>query len=66
MVSMRRILRMFEMLSGLKVNFHKSSLVGINIERGELDSMANILKCEVGSIPFSFLGIRVGIKCRKK
>lgn len=65
-VSMRRILRMFEMLSGLKVNFHKSSLVGINIERGELDSMANILKCEVGSIPFSSLGIRVGIKCRKK
>lgn len=63
--SMKRILRMFEMLSGLKVNFQKSSLIGVNVDRGIMEEMACILRCNNGEIPFSFFGIRVGINYRK-
>lgn len=57
---MKRILRNFELLFGLKVNFSKSCLMGLNIERSNLISMANILGCEVVSFPFTYLGVRVG------
>lgn len=46
--AMRYILRNFELLSGLKVNFNKCSLMGVNVERERLDEMAGILRCEVG------------------
>lgn len=55
--AMRRILRNFELLSGLKVNYNKCSLMGVNIERGDLEAMAAILGCVIGEIPFFYLGI---------
>lgn len=59
--AMRRILKNFEMLSGLRVNFKKCNIMGISIEKNQLESMANNLGCSVGSIPFSFLGVKVGL-----
>lgn len=59
-VAMKRILKNFELLSGLKVNFQKCSLLGVNIDRARLEMMANSLGCYIGTIPFSFLGIKVG------
>lgn len=58
--AMRSILRNFELLSGLKVNYSKCSIMGLNVERRNLEVMADTLKCEVGSLPFSYLGIKVG------
>lgn len=32
--SIKAVLQLFELLSGLKVNFHKSQLMGINVDEG--------------------------------
>lgn len=64
-LAMKRILRIFEAMSGLRVNFSKSSLMGINANEGILKEMARILTCDRGVIPFSFLGIRVGINFKR-
>ncbi|GKV33735.1 hypothetical protein SLEP1_g42199 [Rubroshorea leprosula] len=54
------IFRSFELLSGLKVNFFKSSLSGLHVQSVNLNSMADMLNCLVGNILFKYLGIPVG------
>ncbi|XP_057251529.1 uncharacterized protein LOC130591734 [Beta vulgaris subsp. vulgaris] len=44
----------------LKVNFHKSSLLGINVDDVWLKNAANLLLCKVGSLPFTYLGLPIG------
>lgn len=46
--------------SGLKVNFHKSSLIRINIHHFWLVKAAEVLNCKVGKTPFKYLGLPVG------
>lgn len=63
--TIRRILRNMELLSGLKVNYKKCSLCGVNVEESRLREMTEILDCRVEEIPFVYLGIKVGINHRK-
>ncbi|MCH84201.1 RNA-directed DNA polymerase (Reverse transcriptase) [Trifolium medium] len=44
--SMKAILRWFELISDLKVNFHKSMLVGVNVENSFLTGAASVLHCK--------------------
>ncbi|GKV05161.1 hypothetical protein SLEP1_g17203 [Rubroshorea leprosula] len=57
---LKSVLRCFEMASGLKVNFFKSSLIGLNVEKNEMEIFANKLNCAIGQIPFKYLGVLVG------
>jgi hypothetical protein len=50
----------FHKISGLKVNFHKILLVGINVAGSWLGDAANVLNCKVGQIPFIYLGLSIG------
>jgi len=52
-------------MSGLKVNFSKSLLVGINIGDSWLVEAASLLNCKVGKIPFLYLGLSIGGDPRK-
>ncbi|XP_057419451.1 uncharacterized protein LOC130713677 [Lotus japonicus] len=54
------VLRCFELISGLKVNFHKSKLAGVAVDRHSLGQVAAILHCKIMSTPFVYLGIPVG------
>ncbi|XP_024640828.1 uncharacterized protein [Medicago truncatula] len=58
--ALRAGLVLFEAMSGLKVNFHKSSLVGVNIYDSWLSEAASVLGCKVGKIPFLYLGLSIG------
>jgi hypothetical protein len=64
--TIKTILRSFEMVSGLKVNFFISKLYGINIEENFLRASSSFLHCDVESIPFRFLGIPVGANPRRR
>lgn len=64
--AMRCLLRNFELISGLKVNYSKSSIMGINVDRNILESMAGILGCVIGTVPFSYLGIKVGVRYKRE
>jgi hypothetical protein len=63
--AMRAILLLFEELSGLKVNFSKSMLVGVNVSGSWLSEAALVLNCKVGSIPFMYLGLPIGGNARR-
>jgi len=58
--ALRALLLLFEAMSGLKVNFHKSMLVGVNVSDSWLVEAASILNCKVGRVPFLHLGISIG------
>jgi len=62
---MRAILLLFEALSGLKVNFSKSHLVGVNVSSSWLSEAASMLSCKVGAIPFVYLGLPIGGNARR-
>ncbi|KAK2440720.1 hypothetical protein QL285_012099 [Trifolium repens] len=58
--ALRAVLLLFELMSGLKVNFNKSMLVGVNIPESWLREAASALRCRVGGIPFLYLGLPIG------
>ena len=58
--SLKAVLTLFADMSGLKVNFNKSLMVGINIGDSWLTEAASILNCKVGKIPFLYLGLSIG------
>jgi len=58
--ALRATLIMFELLSGLKVNFNKSLLVGLNISDSWLSEATSVFSCKVGKIPFLYLCLPIG------
>ncbi|XP_058725510.1 uncharacterized protein LOC131596787 [Vicia villosa] len=58
--SMKAILRGFELMSGLRINFSKSNIYGINVGDWFLEAASSFLSCKVSSLPFKYLGIKVG------
>lgn len=59
------ILRWFELISRLKVNFYKSKLAAIATCEAELRRYTGMLNCRTMNIPFVYLGIQVGVNPRK-
>lgn len=56
-----RILRCFELASGLRVNLTKSKIYGVSCFATELDVLAKGLNCQTGSFPFTYLGLPIGV-----
>jgi hypothetical protein len=48
-------------MSGLKVNFNKSMLVGVNIHDSWFGEAAFVLRYRVGNVPFLYLGFPIGV-----
>ncbi|CAK8566831.1 unnamed protein product [Lathyrus sativus] len=64
--SLKGILRGLELVSSLCINLSKSKLIGINFEEDFIQAAPSFLTCNVGSVPFSFLRIQVGVNRRRK
>ncbi|GAU51627.1 hypothetical protein TSUD_140380 [Trifolium subterraneum] len=58
--TLKAILRGFELASGLKVNFWKSGLIGVNVNPTFLSMACTFLNCRLGSLPFKYLGLLIG------
>ncbi|MCH85694.1 LINE-1 reverse transcriptase like [Trifolium medium] len=58
--ALKAILRGFELASGLKVNFWKSSIIGVNVPNEFLAMASMFLNCRIGRTPFKYLGLPVG------
>lgn len=52
---MKAILRGFELMTGLKINFIKSKLYGIKVSDWLIESASSFLNCDVDSLPFKYL-----------
>ncbi|GJT59727.1 RNA-directed DNA polymerase, eukaryota, reverse transcriptase zinc-binding domain protein [Tanacetum coccineum] len=53
------LLRCFYMVSGLKINVHKSKLSGVNVPDEDVSNMALVLGCGVTKLPMMYLGVPV-------
>jgi hypothetical protein len=54
------ILEQYAAFTGLKANYHKSSLIPINLSQEEAESPAQGLNCQLGAMPFTYLGLPMG------
>ena len=64
-IAIKVILRSFEIVSGLKVNFHKSKIGTLGISDLDLSIFSNCLNCGRMRLPFTYLGITIGGNHRK-
>ncbi|XP_071738779.1 uncharacterized protein [Rutidosis leptorrhynchoides] len=56
-----KLLKCFEKISRLKVNFQKSKLYGVGVSPQEIEDMANYISCSSGTFPFTYLGLPIGV-----
>ncbi|GJT47677.1 RNA-directed DNA polymerase, eukaryota [Tanacetum coccineum] len=54
------VLKCFYLASGLKINLHKSKLMGIGVNMSVVESAANLIGCSILHSPFNYLGVKVG------
>nr|GEU42158.1 RNA-directed DNA polymerase, eukaryota [Tanacetum cinerariifolium] len=54
------VLKCFNMASGLRINIHKSKLMGIGVHSDEVYNSARIVGCSTFSTAFNYLGVNVG------
>lgn len=55
--SLKSVLDSFSRATGLEINFHKSTFVPMHIPASEAACMAEILGCDIGSFPQTYLGL---------
>ncbi|XP_016206044.1 uncharacterized protein LOC107646370 [Arachis ipaensis] len=60
----KRLLRCFELMSGLAINFDKSSLIPINCDQQWVRSTCNLLGCKEATLLVCYLGIPLGANPR--
>ncbi|XP_068504370.1 uncharacterized protein [Phaseolus vulgaris] len=65
-VTLKAIIKGFELASGLKINFHKSKLAGINVQISYVSCYTKTLNCKQMGVPFTYMGLEVGGNPRKK
>jgi hypothetical protein len=58
-LNMKLILCMFEQLSGLKINFHKSELFCFGDAKDVEEDYRLLFGCDLGMFPFKYLGIPI-------
>nr|GEX17063.1 RNA-directed DNA polymerase, eukaryota, reverse transcriptase zinc-binding domain protein [Tanacetum cinerariifolium] len=54
------VLRCFYLASGLKINFHKSKLMGIGVSSNVVAAAASLIGCSILTAHFNYLGVEVG------
>ncbi|XP_058768582.1 uncharacterized protein LOC131642338 [Vicia villosa] len=57
--AIKSVLRAFELIPGLGINFHKSKLIRINISNNFMEVATNFLGCRREGKKFTFLGISI-------
>lgn len=59
LLALKCMLLQFSESIGLQVNYHKSSMLPINVDAPETERLANVFGCQVGTLPFTYLGLPV-------
>ena len=65
-MGIKRILQSFQLLSGLKINYGKSSLYSSNRFSANMKELAEVLNCSIGSWTMNYLGMPIGVSSRRR
>ena len=57
---LKEALQSFSETTGLDINYNKSSMIPINIDEARLSQLASAFGCQMGKLPFTYLGLPVG------
>ncbi|GKB85929.1 putative RNA-directed DNA polymerase [Tanacetum coccineum] len=60
-----RVLQVFYLALGLKINIYKSNVYGIGVSTEEVSDMARVTGCAAGIIPFIYLGLPIGSNMKR-
>ena len=60
LIFLKALLHSFSESTGLKVNYSKSHMYSINVNEEKMTHLANTLGCDIGSMPFTYLGLPMG------
>ncbi|KAJ3691640.1 hypothetical protein LUZ61_020804 [Rhynchospora tenuis] len=55
--SLKLALQLFSQVSGLQINFSKSSIVPLNLSENTVLQVTQILECDTASLPVTYLGL---------
>lgn len=55
--NLKGILMWFEQLFGMRINFHKSELIPMNVDPEIVHSLAHLFSCPVGKLPLKYLEV---------
>lgn len=58
---LKGIMHSFSLSTGLKINFHKSCLLPINFDATKTTQLAAMFGCQIGTFPFTYLGLPMGL-----
>jgi hypothetical protein len=59
-LGLKALLNTFAESMGLKVNYHKSNIYPINISQERMEVLAGTIGCQIGTFPFTYLGLPMG------
>jgi hypothetical protein len=54
---LKQVLDLFSAATGLAINFHKSTMTPMHVQRGALQGMTQVLQCQEGTFPQVYLGL---------
>ena len=60
LIFLKALLHSFLESTGFKVNYSKSHMYSINVNEEKMTHLANTLGCDIGSMPFTYLGLPMG------
>jgi hypothetical protein len=55
------LLNTFAESTGLRVNYQKSSIYPINVSDEKMEFLAQTFDCQIGTYPFTYLGLPMGL-----
>lgn len=58
--NLKELLTDFTVSTGLRINYHKSSMVPINISTERCQELVEVFGCKVEHMPFTYLGLPMG------
>lgn len=65
-VVIKAMLRSFELISGLKVNFCKSKFGAVGVDDSDQERYDDLLNCRLLKLPFSYLGLPIRANPRRR
>ena len=55
--NLKHVIMWFEQIFGMRVNFHKSEIITLNLQEEDTQRVASIFNCPIGSFPLKYLGV---------
>jgi hypothetical protein len=55
--NLKCVLMLFEQMSGMRINFHKSEIIPLNLYDALVHEISHVLNCPVGKLPLKYLRV---------